>query len=101
MRPSSHRLRVETLQDMNDFAALEKEWGDLYRNSPRATPFQSWAWLYPWWKFYGEDYDLRLITVRDHTGLLVGLMPLMLERLTDFGRLLFVGTGITDQNDIS
>lgn len=91
---------VVVLDRAQDFAALEEEWGDLYRNSPLATPFQSWAWLYSWWEAYGEGYELRLIVIRE-AGLLVGLIPLMLERTRwGFGRLLFVGTGITDHLDM-
>ena len=82
-----------------DFATLEEEWEDLYRNAALATPFQSWAWLYSWWEFYGKSYELRMVTIRDG-DLLIGLMPLMLERRGGFGRLLFVGTGLTDHQDI-
>jgi len=91
-------LETLVLDDARDFAALEEEWEDLYRNSPLATPFQSWAWLYSWWESYGEGYELRLITVRDG-DLLVGIIPLVLERRGGFGRLLFVGTGLTDYLD--
>jgi CelD/BcsL family acetyltransferase involved in cellulose biosynthesis len=84
------------LEGPKSFAALEEEWDDLYRNSPLATPFQSWAWLYSWWESYGECYELRLVAVRDDEGLLVGLMPLMLERRMGFGRLLWIGTGLSD-----
>ena len=87
------------LKQSQDFATLEEEWEDLYRNTALATPFQSWAWLYSWWEFYGKGYELRVVTIRDG-GLLVGLMPLMLERRGGFGRLLFVGTGPTDHQDI-
>src|SRR3954471_12784954 len=90
---------IVVLDSTQDFAALEEEWQDLYRNAPLATPFQSWAWLYSWWEFYGEAYELRLVTIRDD-GLLVGLMPLMLQRLAGFGRLLFIGTGPTDYQDV-
>jgi len=93
-------LRIEVLTSAGEFALLEEEWEDLYHNSPRATPFQSWAWLYSWWEFYGEDYELRLITVRDDEGLLIGLAPLMLKRRLGFRRLLFVGTGPTDYLDV-
>jgi hypothetical protein len=72
--------------------ALEQEWEDLYDNSPLATPFQSWAWLYSWWESFGKDYELRLITVRDG-DLLVGLIPLMLEYRWSFHKLLFIGEG--------
>jgi CelD/BcsL family acetyltransferase involved in cellulose biosynthesis len=88
------------LKDNKSFAALEEEWEDLYCNCPRATPFQSWAWLYLRWEAYGEDYELCLITVRSIEKLLVGVIPLMLERRCDFRRLLFIGTGLTDYLDI-
>ena len=93
-------LRTEVLTGAGEFAALEEEWEDLYHDSPRATPFQSWAWLYSCWEFYGEGYELRLITVRDDEGLLIGLAPLMLERRLGFSKLLFVGTGPTDYLDV-
>jgi CelD/BcsL family acetyltransferase involved in cellulose biosynthesis len=92
-------LDIAVLEKTRDFAALEEEWGDLYRSCSAATPFQSWAWLYSWWEFYGEGYELRLITLRDG-DLLVGIMPLMLERRGGFGRLLFIGTGSTDYLDV-
>src|SRR5687767_12019553 len=93
---SRYPPRITILEDAKEFAALEREWEDLYRDAPLATPFQSWEWLYSWWEFYGEPYELRLITVRNESGVLVGIVPLMLKRRWGFGRLLFVGTGITD-----
>ena len=90
---------VEVVEDSLGFAALEEEWEDLHRQCPRATPFQSWAWLYSWWEYYGEGYELRLITMR-HEGLLVGIIPLMLERGWGLGKLLFVGTGPSAHLDV-
>jgi CelD/BcsL family acetyltransferase involved in cellulose biosynthesis len=92
--------KTAVVDDVQGFAALEEEWEDLHRHSPRATPFQSWAWLYSWWEHYREGRELRLVTVRDGEGLLVGLIPFMLERRAGFGRLLFVGSGITDYLDV-
>jgi CelD/BcsL family acetyltransferase involved in cellulose biosynthesis len=83
------RLDVAVLEDSQAFEALEEEWEDLYHDSPLSTPFQSWSWLYSWWECFGEDYELRLITVRDG-AVLVGLIPLMLERWWGFRRLLFI-----------
>ena len=96
----SKHLRTDVLRSAEEFAALEEEWVDLYHDSAQATPFQSWAWLYSWWESYGEDYELRLVTVRDGRGLLVGLAPLMLEYKRGFSKLLFVGTGLTDYLDV-
>jgi CelD/BcsL family acetyltransferase involved in cellulose biosynthesis len=97
----SKLLRTSVLRSAGEFAALEEEWEDLYHDSAQATPFQSWAWLYSWWESYGEDYDLRLVTVRDRRrGLLVGVAPLMLKYRLGFSKLLFVGTGLTDYLDV-
>jgi hypothetical protein len=85
-RPTSRSLETTVHTKVGAFTSLETEWDDLYCHSPRATPFQSWAWLYSWWEIYGEGYELRLITVRDG-DLLVGLLPLMVRR----GRLLLLG----------
>jgi CelD/BcsL family acetyltransferase involved in cellulose biosynthesis len=84
-------LDIAILTNSQAFKALEEEWEDLCHNSPLSTPFQSWSFLYSWWEHFGEGYQLRIITVRDE-GLLVGLMPLMLERRWGFLRkLLFIG----------
>ena len=93
-----HHLEVVIIKDTQAFAALKEEWEDLYQDSPLATPFQSWSWLYSWWESFGEGYRLRLITVRDG-DLLVGLIPLMQERRWGFGRLLFIGMS-RDQQDL-
>jgi CelD/BcsL family acetyltransferase involved in cellulose biosynthesis len=83
-------LDIAIVKDGQVFRALEREWEDLYRSAPLSTPFQSWAWLYSWWEHYGEGCELRLITVRDE-GLLVGLIPLMLEHRWGLRRLRFIG----------
>jgi CelD/BcsL family acetyltransferase involved in cellulose biosynthesis len=96
----ARRLYAEVLVEDRDFRLLKEEWENLYRNSPLATPFQSWAWLYSWWKSYREDYELRLVTLR-HGNLLVGLIPLILERRWGFfSRLILIGNGLTDYSDM-
>jgi hypothetical protein len=82
------RLHTAVLRDTTQFASLKQEWDGLYQSCPSATPFSSWEWLYSWWEVYGEgNYKLRLITLRDEGGLLVGLLPLMVRR----GRLFLLG----------
>lgn len=96
----NEQLEVAIIESVQGFRALEEEWEELYQHSPLATPFQSWAWLYSWWECYGEGRELRLVTVRNGWGLLVGVAPLMLERRLGFSRLLFAGTGLTDYLDV-
>jgi hypothetical protein len=85
------QLHSTVLRDTTDFASLKEEWDGLYQSCPSATPFQSWEWLYSWWEAYGGAYDLRLVTVREAGGLLVGLLPLMVRPWPSFGRLLLIG----------
>ena len=99
MALADEKLSVETVRDTQGFKALEGEWEELYESCPQATPFQSWAWLYSWWECYREGYKLRLVTVREG-DLLVGLLPLMLERRWCFRRLLLIGAGSTDYLDV-
>ena len=94
------RLGAEIVEDTWGFAVLEEEWERLHDACPAATPFQSWAWLYSWWEHHSGEYDLRLVTVRDEGGLLVGAAPFALERRAGFGRLLFAGTGKTIYQDL-
>jgi CelD/BcsL family acetyltransferase involved in cellulose biosynthesis len=92
---------IGVVEDSRGFAELEEEWEDLHRQCPWATPFLSWAWLYSWWEAYGENYELRLITVRNARGLLVGILPFMIEFRNVFvSRLLFVGTESSDYLDV-
>ncbi|RVA71657.1 glycosyl transferase, partial [Mesorhizobium sp. M7A.F.Ca.US.006.04.2.1] len=42
-------LRCEIIGDPAQFDALTPHWWKLWQQSPSATPFQSPAWLVPWW----------------------------------------------------
>jgi CelD/BcsL family acetyltransferase involved in cellulose biosynthesis len=100
-QPAKQQLDTMVLRDAGKFASLEEEWAELYEeHCSSATPFQSWAWLYSWWEHYGEGYELRLIAIRDDGGLLVGMVPLMLEHRAGLGRLQFIGSGATDYLDV-
>jgi CelD/BcsL family acetyltransferase involved in cellulose biosynthesis len=81
---------IAILKDSQAFRTLEEDWEDLYYDAQHSTPLQSWSWLYSWWEAFGENYELCLITVRNE-GLLVGVIPLMLERWWGFRRLRFIG----------
>lgn len=99
MESGSNRiLDMTIIDDPREFEALERKWDDLYHHAPLATPFQSWAWLYSWWEFYGEARELRIIAIRSQS-LLVGLVPLMLERRWGLGRLSFIGAPASDYLD--
>jgi CelD/BcsL family acetyltransferase involved in cellulose biosynthesis len=48
------RLKAEEVADTAGLEALRADWVDLWRRVPTATPFQSPAWLVPWWRVFDD-----------------------------------------------
>lgn len=75
-------------------AALLPGWWRLWREDPRATPFQAPAWLLPWARHYAPG-RFAVIGWREH-GELVALLPVFHWR----GTLYLAGTGPSDYGDV-
>jgi CelD/BcsL family acetyltransferase involved in cellulose biosynthesis len=60
---------------------LRDEWERLQDVSAGDTFFASWTWCSTWWRHFGSDATLALITERDAAGTLIGLAPLALTRV--------------------
>ncbi|AMX99084.1 GNAT family N-acetyltransferase [Mesorhizobium ciceri] len=91
-------LRCEIIGDPAQFDALTPHWWKLWQQSPSATPFQSPAWLVPWWHAFAPG-ELATVAVW-HGGDLVGLAPCYLEHGTAGSKLLPVGISLSDYLDI-
>src|SRR5215207_3689869 len=91
-------LATETVGDAASFAAVEPEWWALWRRAPYATPFQSPAWLIPWWRHFHPG-ELFVVAVR-RGGRLVGLAPFYIEDGVLGRRLLPVGISLSDYLDV-
>lgn len=93
---------VEVVGDADALEALEAEWWALWSSELTATPFQSPAWLLPWWRHFGHQpgWSLHTLALR-HAGRLVGLAPLFLHPGPEGERQLSpLGIGITDYHDV-
>src|SRR5688572_22586430 len=87
------------ISDAAGFAALEPEWWELWLRAPSATPFQSPAWLIPWWEAFSPG-TLHCCALRRH-GRLVALAPFYLENSAGAPpRLLPVGISLSDYLDV-
>jgi CelD/BcsL family acetyltransferase involved in cellulose biosynthesis len=88
-------LRVEVVTDGAALEGLAAEWDVLFR-AVDAAPFQSPAWLIPWWDVFspGEPF---VVTVRGDGGRLVGLAPLYVE---EGRRLRPIGLALSDVLDV-
>ncbi len=76
--------------------ALVPEWDALWQRAGR-PPFQSTAWLLPWWGAFGTGQP-RLAVLRV-AGRLVGLLPLYVLDEGEERKLLPIGVGLTDYCD--
>ncbi len=89
---------LSVITDPAELEALRGEWSNLWRNDPRATPFQSPEWLLPWWKHLFQGGQLWTIVQRRDSAL-CSLLPLF-----RFGErrehLAFIGTGVSDYLDL-
>jgi CelD/BcsL family acetyltransferase involved in cellulose biosynthesis len=93
-------IHIKQINDPDSFANLKDPWNHLQSESSAQSAFLSWAWLYAWWKVYGEHKKLHLITAWRGSEL-VGVAPLMLEKRNKFGVSLRVLANIgTPQSDI-
>lgn len=91
-------LRSDIIGRADELAAIEPEWWSLWHRTPEATPFQSPAWLLPWWRHFAPG-RLATIAVRDD-GELVGLAAFYLEDGSLGRRMLPLGIGISDFLDV-
>jgi CelD/BcsL family acetyltransferase involved in cellulose biosynthesis len=101
-RPAA-ALRTETVTTPDALAALAPEWDALHARCPDATPFQSPAWLLPWWRHLGGG-RLHTLAVREpDAGRLVGLVPAFVYDDAADGRatptLALLGAGVADYGD--
>jgi CelD/BcsL family acetyltransferase involved in cellulose biosynthesis len=94
--------RAQLLTTGSALQELRQEWERLWAQDPRATPFQSPAWLLPWWRHVGAG-SLASVAVRcEASGELVGLAPLYLhvDAATRRRHLFPVGIATTDYLDL-
>ena len=90
-------IQIATITGEHAVADMRCEWEQLWHCDPRATPFQSPAWLLPWWRYFGTTEPL-VLTARAGDRL-VGLLPLYLLREPGCCKLLPIGVGLSDYVD--
>lgn len=91
-------MKAVLIRTVDDLTAIEPQWWSLWARSESATPFQSPAWLLPWWHAFSPGAVCTVAVLDgDH---LVGLAPFYLESSTKGRRLLPIGISVSDFHDI-
>jgi hypothetical protein len=87
-------ISAEFLTRTSELEALRPDWQALAARVPDASPYQSPAWLLPWWRHRGNG-RLRTVALR-RDDRLAAVLPLWRD---DAGVLRFVGDGDCDVQD--
>jgi CelD/BcsL family acetyltransferase involved in cellulose biosynthesis len=79
--------QVLEINRIEELADLRQEWGELLRQTPGASFFQSLDWLEVYWRHFGSGQQLRVLVVLDDRRP-TGILPLVVRREpTRVGRL--------------
>jgi CelD/BcsL family acetyltransferase involved in cellulose biosynthesis len=87
-------MRVEEITTAPELENLKRPWQNLWAKCTYATPFQSPAWLIPWWNSFRPGELTTLAVYEDQH--LVALAPMFLLD----GTVRLLGAGNTDYLDI-
>ena len=71
-------IQIKHIQNADELETLQTPWNHLMQESGIKDVFLTWEWLSAWWKEYGLDKELWLVTAWKSDEL-VGIAPLMLE----------------------
>ena len=76
---NAEELKVCIITHVEEFDKLEAEWNAIAERSG-ADVFQTWHWNRIWWKYFGKDDSLHLITMYQGNRL-VGIIPFFRDRV--------------------
>lgn len=94
----SRTVAAEIVTSTARLASLGEDWSDLWQRSPTASPFQSPAWLIPWWRhFHPGELATIVITAGER---LIGLGAFYREDGAYGRRLLPLGMSVSDYLDV-
>lgn len=68
--------RIDVVDTLEGFIALEEEWNKLYLQDQEATIFISWDWMITWWDTYHHSINSQLFILCVYEkDQLIGLAP--------------------------
>jgi CelD/BcsL family acetyltransferase involved in cellulose biosynthesis len=68
-------VNVSVITSWTELEQLKPVWNQLLFRSRATSIFLTWEWLETWYNAIDRKVDLYVVTVRDDSGLLVGIAP--------------------------
>jgi CelD/BcsL family acetyltransferase involved in cellulose biosynthesis len=69
---------LELIQDIAQWRTLEQEWDRLLEQTPEHTVFQTFTYLYVWWRHFGLSRTLYILVIRRDSEI-IGVAPLQIS----------------------
>ena len=90
-------LLIETINNVDDWAALAEDWKQLVQRNHQNTPFLTYEFQRAWWQHLGggewQDAQLNILVGRGEDGRILGIAPLFRTRNAQGeGELHFIGS---------
>lgn len=94
-------ITIDVVKRVDQFTDLQEDWEKLFDQTD-AHIFQSFDWIYTWWKYFGPPNDLHLVTFRIKNEL-IGIAPFFIETyalggISYYKKMRFIGDAIPHQN---
>lgn len=94
---------ITEVSDDKGFRDLRPVWDQTLEQSPNATVFQTWEWLYTWHKHFGQGSRPSILLVSDDSaGKPIAIAPLVIKPYVSplLRELTFIGVGVSDYLDV-
>lgn len=85
------------METIEKFELLRDDWDIVLEYAADTSVFMSWEWQYNWWRYYGRENRLCILTAWENERL-IGILPLYIQqvvvyRICPVNVLRFIGTG--------
>ena len=70
-------MKTTWYEDETAFHVLRAEWNSLLPGSVTDSPFLTWEWQSTWWASFGAGRKPRIAAMRDESGRLLAIAPLL------------------------
>lgn len=74
----TEHLTTEILTSIDKFKEIKDDWNKLFSSCDQCSVFQSYTWNYIRWKYYGNSFQLAIVTAREKHKL-VGVGPFLVN----------------------
>lgn len=78
-------IAVSVVTEPRQWLSLRDVWDDLLIQTADSSVFQSFDYLWQWWRYFGFWNDLYIVVIRRHEKV-IGIVPMMREYFPVFGK---------------